>query len=202
VSKLARPFVEWVDRMPVIETARLRLRVARTDELPKMVRFLVRNREHLRPWEPRREPVYYTEGYWKGVPQIEQDAARRGQGYRFRLLLPGDESEFIGVIGLRDIVYGSNQFATLGYSMDAAYQGHGYMTEAAQAVVRFGFEQLGLRRIEACSMPANVGSARVLERAGFEQEGLLRSSLMVDGKWEDHILWSVINEHWIWRQQN
>lgn len=192
-----RPELKWEDGLPVLETPRLRLRLARIDEAGKIARFFKKNREHIRRWEPKREAEYFTESYWQTVPQWEQQLARRGDGFRFRLLRPeDDDGEFLGTISLRDIQYGFFWSGTLGYTLDRDLQGRGLATEAAGAVVRFGFEYLGLRRIEARHMPANVKSAAVLRRLGFEREGLLRSSLLVDGKWEDHVVTARINPDW------
>ena len=182
--------------LPVIETPRMVLRIARLNEVPKICRYLRRNREHLRPWEPLRDDNYFNDISWAGAPERDQTEARYGEAYRFRLLLADGDGEFIGTVGLRNVTSAATCSCTLGYSLDFEHQGQGLMKEALEAVIAFAFGQLGLRRIEACYMPANERSARLLASLGFETEGLLRSSLEVNGRWEDHVICSRINWNW------
>lgn len=180
--------------LPRMETGRLILRVASVRDLDAMVRFRNDNRDHVARWEPARHEDYYRDVTWRArIAENERDA-EVGTNYGFVLTLREAPREIIGVANLRDIIHYFCQSATLGYSIDRRYEGRGLMTEALHAVLWFAFNQLGLHRIEACYMPANGASARVLEKLGFEIEGRLRKSLLVAGKWEDHILTSLISE--------
>lgn len=67
------------------------------------------------------------------------------------------------------------------------------MTEAVTYAVGFAFKELGLHRIEAGVMPHNKASIRLLEKAGFEKEGIARENVRINGKWEDHQILSLIN---------
>ncbi|WP_307720048.1 GNAT family N-acetyltransferase [Paenibacillus koleovorans] len=82
--------------------------------------------------------------------------------------------------------------AELGYCLSRGVWGQGYAVEAAQALVRFGFAELGLHRIYAKCRPANVGSYRVMEKLGMQREGLLREHLHVKGAWHDSLLYSIL----------
>jgi ribosomal-protein-alanine N-acetyltransferase len=64
------------------------------------------------------------------------------------------------------------------------------MTEAIQAVVHYGFQQLDLSRIEAACLPENAASRGVLERSGFKYEGVAQSYLQIAGRWRNHVLYS------------
>ncbi|MGZ4160285.1 MAG: GNAT family N-acetyltransferase, partial [Neobacillus sp.] len=77
---------------------------------------------------------------------------------------------------------------------DQTHNGKGIMTEAVQLVVDYAFNVLGLHRIAAGVMPYNIGSIRVLEKAGFEKEGIARKNVMINGKWQDHEILSIINQ--------
>lgn len=205
-----RPWLRMEGGLPTLETERMTLRIARLGEEGKIVRYLNRNREHLQPWEPMRDDFYFTMAAWLGAPERDQKEAREGSAYRFRMLPRTDGThanamrstttdriyDYIGTVSLRDIFPWPGQSATIGYSLDHEYEGRGLMREAVAAVVRFGFEHLNLRRIEACYMPSNVRSERLLQSLGFQVEGLLRSSLEVNGKWEDHRICSLINQEW------
>ncbi|MGX6601063.1 GNAT family N-acetyltransferase [Micromonosporaceae bacterium Da 78-11] len=80
----------------------------------------------------------------------------------------------------------------MGYVMSRDAWGHGYATEAAAALLRFGFEQLGLRRISATCDPENVGSSRVLEKIGMTFEGRLRSYFTIRGEQRDRLLYAAV----------
>lgn len=188
--------LRMIDELPVIETERMILMIAMADQVPKIVRYLQRNRAHLAPWEPERDNAYFTDASWIGAPERDQNEARMKEAYRFRLFLKGGDGEFIGTISIRDINFWPCNHATLGYSLDHTYEGKGLMREGVEAVIRFGFEHLNLRRIEACYMPANLRSERLLTALGFQAEGLLRSSMEVNGVWEDHNICALINYNW------
>jgi [ribosomal protein S5]-alanine N-acetyltransferase len=80
----------------------------------------------------------------------------------------------------------------MGYWCGAAYRGHGFMTEAARAVMQFGFEQLGLHRVQASHFPRNPASARILEKIGMRREGLLREYVQKNGQAEDVIYYAAL----------
>lgn len=84
--------------------------------------------------------------------------------------------------------------AVIGYTGFAAGVGRGYMTDAVSLTVRYGFDLLGLHRIEADIQPGNARSRRLLERLGFRQEGFSPEFLMVDGTWRDHERWAITKE--------
>lgn len=80
----------------------------------------------------------------------------------------------------------------LGYVLARAYWGLGYATEAASAVLDFGRDELGLHRVEATCRPGNVGSQRVLRKLGMQQEGVLRSHMLIRGSREDSLLYATV----------
>jgi len=71
-----------------------------------------------------------------------------------------------------------------------------YATEAARALLTFGFGQLRLHRIFATCDPANTASARVLEKIGMQREGLLREHEWVKGRWRDSFLYAILDHEW------
>ena len=182
--------------LPFMRTERLVLRFGTEADVESMLRYRSENREHLAPWEPARNDYFFTEEAWRRRLRQNIEEARRGDAYAFILCPAEDVGQVIGVANLNDVYRHFSQTATLGYSIDRSHQGLGLMTEACRAVLWFAFRVLGLHRIEACYMPSNRASARVLEKLGFVREGLLRKSLLVDGKWEDHILVALIDEEW------
>lgn len=88
---------------------------------------------------------------------------------------------------------GPRESALLGYSLDQEHNGKGYTTEATNLVVNYAFEILKLHRIEAGVMPVNIGSIRVLEKAGFHKEGIAKKNVKINGSWEDHQMLAILN---------
>jgi [ribosomal protein S5]-alanine N-acetyltransferase len=116
----------------------------------------------------------------------------RGRTTNFAVrLVPG--SPLIGCAGLRDID-GEHSQAELGFWIGREWWGHGYAREAAAAVIRFGFEQLGLNRIYAHHMARNPAAGKVLLHVGMEREGLLRERVRKWGVYEDVILYAILRE--------
>ena len=66
------------------------------------------------------------------------------------------------------------------------------MTEAVRGALQFAFSDLALHRVEAACLPNNLPSRRLLERVGFQQEGLARAYLRINGAWEDHLLFAAL----------
>ena len=103
---------------------------------------------------------------------------------------------FIGGIGLN--VNKEHENAELGYWIGKSYWGKGYCAEAACAVVKYGFEVLGLNRIHATHMTRNPASGRVMQKIGMKHEGHLRQDKKKWDKFEDMELYSILkSEHFV-----
>lgn len=88
-------------------------------------------------------------------------------------------------------------FADVSYFLgERASWGKGYGTEAVRLVTRFGFERLGLHRCQAGLYASNIGSQRVLEKAGYTYEGRLAKQLRLGDAWEDHVWFGALRETW------
>jgi [ribosomal protein S5]-alanine N-acetyltransferase len=160
-----------------------------------MLQLLLRNRAFLEPFEPKRDEAFYTlEEQAKAAKQAEEDW-ESGAGYGFGIFLE-DSQELIGRISLRNVSRGAWQSCTLGYFLDQANNGKGYMTQAAKLIVGFALEEAGLHRVQAAVMPRNLPSIRVLEKVGFAYEGYAKFYLRINGIWEDHKIYSITSECW------
>jgi ribosomal-protein-alanine N-acetyltransferase len=82
--------------------------------------------------------------------------------------------------------------AETGYVVAREFWGRGIATEAAGAVLRWAFDELGVDRVEATCRPENVASARVLATIGMQQEGYLRSHLLIRGERRDSLLFAAL----------
>jgi len=102
----------------------------------------------------------------------------------------------IGDIGLHNW-YPEHKRSETGYVMrDALKKGQGFMKEAFREVVKYGFEKLGLNRIEAFTGPENAASQRLLKGRGFTQEGHLRQHFYKEGKMVDSLCFGLLREEW------
>ena len=81
----------------------------------------------------------------------------------------------------------------VGYKFDASYQHHGYAREALSMALSVGFYGLGLHKIFARCMPENTPSKNLLHATGFFEEGIERDSILIQGKWENHIRYAILN---------
>jgi ribosomal-protein-alanine N-acetyltransferase len=86
--------------------------------------------------------------------------------------------------------------AMLWCTLHPAHWGHGFMTEAARAMVDAGFRELGLHRIWADSDPHNVASWRVLEKIGMRREGHLIENAFIKGEWVDSLIYAILAREW------
>lgn len=101
--------------------------------------------------------------------------------------------DLIGGIGL----HADGSKGMLGYCFARSAWGKGYAAEAAEVVLEFGFQSLGLHRIWACCDPENVGSIRVLRKLGMRQEGHLKHDCQIRGEWRDNLLFAVLEDEWV-----
>jgi RimJ/RimL family protein N-acetyltransferase len=115
----------------------------------------------------------------------------RGDQYTFAITVP-EGDELVGAVGLA--VNQQNRRAELGYWTGLPYWGRGYGTEAAAAILRFGFETLGLHRIFAHHMTRNPASGRIMEKIGMRHEGSLRGHVLKWGVHEDLELYGILRE--------
>ena len=175
-----------------ISTQRLLLARPAADDGPALLHYRQSNRMHLAPWEPLRAASFYTiEDVELQLRQMREHMAG-GSAVHWSLARQGS-AELIGLCSFTNIVRGPFQACHLGFSLSEESQGKGYMAEALQAAIAHIFQSIGLHRIMANFQPANVRSAALLQRLGFEREGLARRYLKINGHWADHVLTSLIN---------
>lgn len=177
-----------------LETPRLRLILPEPADASRIIRYYEENKQHLAPWETSRADEFYTEDFW--VAEIRQLREEFANGESLRLCLVDridPDGMILGQCALRNIIRGAFHGCYLGYSLHHEAVGKGLMFEALSAVIPFGFNEMGLHRIMANYIPANERSGQLLRGLGFTVEGYARDYLFIAGKWQDHILTSLIN---------
>jgi ribosomal-protein-alanine N-acetyltransferase len=164
---------------PTIETERLILRPYTLDDAPELQR-LIGDKDIAAT--TLNIPHPYEDGMAEEWIGRHQERFDKGEGLSFAIT-HREEGFFIGGIGLN--VNREYESAELGYWVGKPYWNNGYCTEAARAVVRYGFEVLGLNRIHATHMTRNPASGRVMQKTGMKHEGCLRQHIKKWGKFED-----------------
>jgi RimJ/RimL family protein N-acetyltransferase len=139
-------------------------------------------------------------GDWKHIDESHQRIARdinmMGEGSYIRLAVERrEDARVIGEVLLFNFALESKR-AELGYALARSAWGCGYAAEALPPLVRYGFEQVGLNRIEAIIDPRNTASARVLDKLGFSHEGTQRERYIVRGQTSDGGLYALLRRDW------
>lgn len=101
----------------------------------------------------------------------------------------------VGDVSLRRVSREHRQ-GEVGFTFDPEHQGHGYATEAARAMLQFGFEDAGLHRICGRLEPRNTASARVLEKLGMRREAHLVENEYVKGEWQSELVYALLASEW------
>lgn len=175
----------------LLSDGELELRPLRLRDQMKWNRLRNRNREWLQQWEATLPTV--TVGPSAAVPQLPSyfsmiatfnREARNGRSFSF-VIWKGPN--LIGQITLGGVIYGALRGGHIGYWIDQEFANRGYTTRAVEILTRFGFDQLGLHRIEINIRPENAPSCKVAEKAGYLLEGTRARYLHIDGQWRDHV---------------
>lgn len=123
------------------------------------------------------------------------DNFRRGSGIRWGITLKGDD-RLIGSAGFYKWVQPGRYQAEMGYDLEPAFWGRGIMTEALGAILQYGFDKMGLHRIEVLISRQNKRSQALVRRLGFTREGVLRDHYFVEGRFADDVIFSLLKREW------
>ena len=175
----------------MLEGAKVVLRVPCSGDYDAWAALREESREFLARWEPLWAPDELTRKSYRRRLQQYQSAQQLGQSVSF-FLFSRQNSILLGGISISNIRRGAAQTATIGYWMGERFAGRGAMYDALQCVIPYAFRTLRLHRLEAACIPTNKRSVRLLEKAGFQREGLMRSYLCINGSWQDHYLYARI----------
>jgi ribosomal-protein-alanine N-acetyltransferase len=180
----------------VIETGRLTIRLPEPGDVPSIVAYYRDNLEHFRPYSPPFDVDLLDETAWREQVGQRRREFTAGESFRAFMFAHSSAERLVGNINLTQVFRGAFQSCVLGYNLAEAEQGKGFMTEAVEGVVDFAFGEWGLHRVAANYMPRNERSAAVLRRCGFRIEGTAPAYLLINGRWEDHVLTAITNSGW------
>ena len=175
-----------------IQTERLHLLPACSNAAGMLLNYQLKNRDHLRPWEPFRTDDFYQLSIIKQRLADMEKQMQTDKAMHFLLFYP-DQAQILGECNFTNVVRGPFNACFLGFSIDQQEQGKGLMREALQAAITHMFDIEKLHRIMANYRPENTRSANLLKGLGFEEEGRARHYLKINGRWADHILTARIN---------
>ncbi|WP_433857684.1 GNAT family N-acetyltransferase [Streptomyces kronopolitis] len=148
--------------------------------------------------------------YWGPLDEAGSRASVAAKTTRTTLRESGDVLQLAVVVRASGVLAGDVTFVWksrehrqggIGYVFHPDHAGHGYATEASRALLRLGFEELGLHRIQAELDWRNTASARLLERLGMRREGHLRENEFLDGEWADEVVYAMLAREWRARRQ-
>lgn len=177
-----------------LRSARLALRVLNAADAPAVLAYHQRCWPFVAPWSPLVDARFFTLEAQRERLDAERATRLAGGGVRFYLFaLDEPHGQILGDLHFSAIVRGAFQSCFVGYKMDAAATNKGYMTEALRRGAAFAFKELSLHRLEANIMPRNLPSRRVVAKADFVEEGLSRKYLKINGVWEDHLHYVLLN---------
>lgn len=151
------------------------------------------SRQHLEPFEPAWASDELSRGAFRRRLKRYRLDRRLGTGAAY-LIERAADGVLLGGVTLTNVRRGVTQSASVGYWIGLPFVRQGYASEALAGVLRYAFDELRLNRIEAACMPRNRASIGVLERGGFRHEGLARRYLMINGSFEDHLLFARLRD--------
>lgn len=148
------------------------------------------SRAFLTPWEPTWPPDDLGRGAFKR--RVKRYRMRDNQtGLSYFLVRKSDQT-LVGGITVSRMLRGVAQSCSIGYWVGEPFTRQGYMSEAVTGLYREIFETMQFHRIEAACLPNNDASIKLLEKIGFQREGYARGYLKIDGRWQDHLLYSLL----------
>jgi ribosomal-protein-alanine N-acetyltransferase len=186
--------LDWIaaDHDLRLDGGSVRLRPHRAADFGEWAALREASRAFLQPWEPTWPLDDLTRGaYRRRLAAYAQDM-ERGLAYPF-LVFRASDNLMVGGITLSNVRRGVAQMGSIGYWVGQPFARRGHTLDAVRAVAAFSFGRLRLHRVEAACIPTNTASRGVLRRAGFQEEGLARDYLKIDGVWRDHLLFGLVN---------
>lgn len=178
---------------PVVEGKGVLLRPPRAGDYTAWSDLRAQSRDYLQPWEPAWPDDDLTRAAYRRRLGVYAREMELGHAWPFFILDPAGRT-LLGAITLSNVRRGVAETGTLGYWIGQPYAGRGLATAAVRAMAGFAFRSARLHRLEASCLPGNLASRRVLEKAGFREEGEARAYLKINGLWADHILFGFVSD--------
>ena len=177
-------------KIPTVKTERLILRKITVDDVDDMYEYSSdENVTEYLTWSPHADKTYTLE-----YINYLQSRYRSGDFFDWGVVVKSN-NKMIGTCGFTRFDYVNNS-AEIGYVLNSAYHGMGLAAEAASEVIKFGFEKLGLNRIECKYIIGNNASRRVMEKLGMSFEGVRREGMLIKGAYRDIGVCSILRREY------
>ncbi len=176
----------------IISTPSFVLKTLSVDDAQLLLNYYVNNKSHFEPWSALPDKNFYTLEFQKKKLEFDELTLNAQKALRLWIFKNGDDKNIIGDIGFTNMIRGPFQSCNVGYKTDVNYLRQGVMYEALSASFKYIFTNLKLHRIEANIIPSNIASINLIKKLGFIEEGHVRQYLNINGKWHDHIRFSLI----------
>jgi ribosomal-protein-serine acetyltransferase len=150
-----------------------------------------RNRKPLGEWLPW-VPYMQTVDNFNTYIERCKSQHEAGTDYGYVIMVNNNVAGRIGI----HYIDQQNKTGAIGYWLGEEYIGKGIVTKSCKGIIRFGFEQIGLNRIEIKCATANHKSVAIAERLNFKKEGILRQAEYANGNFQDLFLYSLLKEEW------
>lgn len=174
-----------------IETDRLILRPFRLSDWRNVIKYTSKNEI----WQYTYEEPYPEEYVRQLVAQnVELQLERDGFGDIIPVILKPNHT-LIGHMIFR-YFHAPYRIMEIGFVMDPSHQGHGYAYEASEALMAYGFKQLGLHRIIAGCDARNRAAVSILEKLGLKREGHFKKAIFLDNEWQDQYFYAILEEEY------
>ncbi|MBN1891282.1 MAG: GNAT family N-acetyltransferase [Clostridiales bacterium] len=177
-----------------LRTDRLIMSVLSPSSAEQVAAYLSRNRTFHQPFHQLHDDSYFMPFVQKRYIRSDMNGFFERSQCGFWLIKRSNPDAIIGRVSYTAITRGALQSCLLGYHLDKDEVGKGYMTEAITSGCAYMFKEWKLHRIQADIMPRNQRSINTIERCGFVREGLCVKYMAINGKWEDHAMYALIND--------
>ncbi len=181
-----------------ISTSRLHIIPPASVHYEAWVHLRTQSRRFLEPFEPNWPEDELSKASFKRRLKRYNPYNNHSNGFGYFLFLK-ETGALVGGITISRLLRGIAQSCTLGYWIGYPFAKQGYMTEAVLGILPEIFEQRHFHRLEAACLPHNIASIKVLEKSGFQREGYARQYLKINGHWQDHLLFAMLEsdyEYW------
>jgi len=177
-----------------LPTDRLLLKTLTKTSTEKVRRYYEENEDFFAPWSGKYDATFLSKSNIDYILERQTRDFKTGSMLKLWFFLKTDPQckNIIGECTFSNIRRANALNCRLGYNIHQDYSKKGYMTEALTEAIRFVFQGMQLHRIESHVMPKNENSIKVLQKVGFLLEGISYEYLRVNGKWEDHLCYGLI----------
>ncbi|MBR1797424.1 MAG: GNAT family N-acetyltransferase [Clostridiales bacterium] len=177
-----------------METERLRLAVLKRSCARMVTEYLVRNREFHKKWSQTHEEGYFTERTQKEYLKYDTGEYLHGRLVPLYIFDKEHPDRILGRVSFFNFAYGGMMSCSVGYHLDERETGKGIMTEALTESCAMIMDTMNIHRIEAFILPDNEKSLALIKRCGFRHEGRRISYMHINGRWEDHEAFYLLDD--------